>query len=127
MESGFQELSHRIQAEAISFDAVAFEPCGLKLYALRYGTLPVVKDTGGLEDTIIQYNQGEGQGTGFKFYTPEANALRATIGWAVSTWYDRPSHVTLMREQAMQQRFEWEASARKYLDVYRRAVAKRGG
>ena len=71
--------------------------------------------------------QGEGQGTGFKFYTPEANALQATIGWAVSTWYDRPSHVTLMREQAMEQRFEWAMSARKYLEVYQRALAKRGG
>ena len=130
VEIGFsEELSHRIQAGSDFFLMPSlFEPCGLsQLYALRYGTLPVVNATGGLEDTIIQYNQGEGQGTGFKFYTPEANALRATIGWAVSTWYDRPSHVTLMREQAMQQRFEWEASARKYLDVYRRAVAKRGG
>ena len=130
VEIGFsEELSHRIQAGSDFFLMPSlFEPCGLsQLYALRYGTLPVVNATGGLEDTIIQYNQGEGQGTGFKFYTPEANALQATIGWAVSTWYDRPSHVTLMREQAMEQRFEWAMSARKYLEVYQRALAKRGG
>ena len=51
--------------------------------------------------------------------------FRDTIGWAVSTWYDRPSHITLMREQAMKIRFDWETSAKRYVDVYRRARAKR--
>ena len=122
------ELSHRIQAGSDFFLMPSlFEPCGLsQLYALRYGSLPVVHATGGLEDTVVQYNQGEGTGTGFKFYTPTAAAFRDTIGWAVSTWYDRPSHITLMREQAMKVRFDWETSAKRYLEIYRRAMAKRG-
>ncbi|MGD9613659.1 MAG: glycogen synthase GlgA [Kiritimatiellia bacterium] len=122
------ELSHRIQAGADFFLMPSlFEPCGLtQMYSLRYGTLPVVHATGGLEDTIEQYNEGEGQGTGFKFYAPTAPAFRDALGWAVQTWYDRPSHVTAMREQAMQVRFDWETAARRYLDVYRRAMAKRG-
>ncbi len=104
-----------------------FEPCGLtQLYSLRYGTLPVVHATGGLEDTIEQYNEGEGTGTGFKFYAPTAAAFHDAIGWAVSTWHDRPSHVTMMREQAMKVRFDWETSARRYGEVYRWALAKRG-
>ena len=121
------ELSHRIQAGADFFLMPSlFEPCGLtQLYSLRYGTLPVVHATGGLEDTIEQYNEGDGRGTGFKFYSPTAAAFRDAIGWAAGTWHERPSHVTTMREQAMRVRFDWETSAKRYLDVYRRALAKR--
>lgn len=129
VEIGYsEELSHRIQAGSDFFLMPSlFEPCGLsQLYALRYGSLPVVHATGGLEDTIEQYNEGAGTGTGFKFYAPEAKAFHDTIGWAVGTWNDRPSHVTMMREQAMQQRFDWETSAQRYLEIYRRAMAKHG-
>ena len=121
------ELSHRIQAGSDFFLMPSlFEPCGLsQLYALRYGSLPVVHATGGLEDTIEQYNEGEGTGTGFKFYAPDAKTFRGAIGWAVGTWYERPSHVTMMREQAMRVRFDWEASAKRYVEVYRRARARR--
>lgn len=130
VEIGYSdELSHRIQAGADFFLMPSlFEPCGLsQLYALRYGTLPVVHATGGLEDTVEQYNEGEGTGTGFKFYQPTAPAFRDTIGWAAETWYERPSHITRMRERAMQLRFEWEASAKRYLEIYRRVAARRGG
>jgi len=122
-----EELSHRIQAGSDFFLMPSlFEPCGLsQLYALRYGSLPVVHATGGLEDTIEQYNEGEGRGTGFKFYAPTAEAFGDAIAWAVDTWYERPSHVTQMREQAMRVRFDWETSARRYVDVYRRVAAKR--
>lgn len=122
------ELAHRIQAGADFFLMPSlFEPCGLtQMYSLRYGTLPVVHATGGLEDTIEQYNEGEGRGTGFKFYESTAQTFHDAIGWAVGTWHDRPSHVTAMREQAMGVRFDWETSARRYLDVYRRVQAKRG-
>ena len=124
-----EELAHRIQAGADFFLMPSlFEPCGLtQLYSLRYAALPVVHATGGLEDTVEQYNPGEGTGTGFKFYKPEAQALHDAIGWAVGTWYDRPSDVTLMRERAMRLRFDWETSARRYLDVYRRVALKRAG
>lgn len=129
VEIGYsEELSHRIQAGSDFFLMPSlFEPCGLsQLYALRYGSLPVVHATGGLEDTIEQYNEGTGTGTGFKFYAPETQAFHDTIRWAVGTWNDRPSHITMMREQAMQQRFDWETSAQRYLEVYRRAMAKHG-
>ena len=122
------ELSHRIQAGSDFFLMPSlFEPCGLsQLYALRYGSLPVVHATGGLEDTVVQYNQGEGTGTGFKFYAPDAKTFREAIGWAVGTWYERPSHVSMMREQAMKVRFDWETSAKRYVEIYARARAKRG-
>ena len=123
------ELSHRIQAGSDFFLMPSlFEPCGLsQLYAMRYGSLPVVHATGGLEDTIAQYNQGEGTGTGFKFYAPDAKTFLDAIGWAVDTWFERPSHVTMMREQAMRVRFDWETSAKRYVEIYARARAKRGG
>lgn len=128
VEIGYSdELAHRIQAGADFFLMPSlFEPCGLaQLYALRYGALPVVHATGGLEDTVEQYNEGEGTGTGFKFFEPGAPALRDTMAWAVSTWQDRPSHVTMMREQAMKVRFDWETSARRYVEIYRRVMAQR--
>lgn len=128
VEIGYSdELSHRIQAGTDFFLMPSlFEPCGLsQLYALRYGSLPVVHATGGLEDTIEQYNEGEGTGTGFKFYSPVAKAFRDAVIWAVATWFDRPSHVTMMREQAMKVRFDWEMSARRYVEIYRRARTTR--
>jgi starch synthase len=129
VELGYSdELSHRIQAGSDFFLMPSlFEPCGLsQLYALRYGTLPVVHATGGLEDTVEQYNEGEGTGTGFKFYAPDAATFRDAIRWAVETWCERPSHITMMREQAMKVRFEWETSAKRYVEIYRRVMAKRG-
>jgi starch synthase len=124
-----EELAHRIQAGADFFLMPSlFEPCGLtQLYSLRYAALPVVHATGGLEDTVEQYNEGDGTGTGFKFYSPDPQAFRGAMTWAVATWYDRPSHVTLMRERAMRLRFDWETSARRYLDIYRRVALKRAG
>lgn len=120
------ELSHRIQAGADFFLMPSlFEPCGLaQLYALRYGTLPVVHATGGLEDTIEPYNPNEGTGTGFKFHVPTGQAFLDTIGWAAGTWFDRPSHITMMREQAMRVRFDWETSARRYVEIYRRVASR---
>ena len=130
VEIGYSEdLSHRIQAGTDFFLMPSlFEPCGLsQLYALRYGSLPVVHATGGLEDTVEQYNEGAGTGTGFKFYAPEANRFRETVEWAIRTWFDRPSHITMMREQAMKVRFDWETSARRYVEMYRRVMEKRAG
>lgn len=129
VEIGYSdELSHRIQAGSDFFLMPSlFEPCGLsQLYALRYGSLPVVHATGGLEDTVEQYNEGEGTGTGFKFYSPDAKVFLETMAWAIETWFERPSHITMMREQAMRVRFDWETSARRYVEIYRRAMAKHG-
>ena len=100
------------------------EPCGLtQLYALRYGTLPIVRATGGLDDTVVNYDEKTGAGTGFKFSDPDPAGLYYTVGWAVSTWYDRKSHFNALIETAMKQRFEWSNSAAEYEQVYRRAIA----
>ena len=114
-------LAHRVQAAADFFLMPSlFEPCGLaQLYALRYGALPIVHATGGLEDTVEQYNEGTGSGTGFKFYHPSARALHDVVGWANSTYYDRPRHLAAMRRRAMGLRFDWSASARRYAALYR--------
>ena len=70
-----------------------FEPCGLnQMYSLRYGTLPIVRATGGLVDTVQNYDEATGDGTGFIFHDLNPDALANTIGWALSTWFDRPAH-----------------------------------
>ncbi len=75
-----------------------FEPCGLnQMYSLRYGTLPIVRATGGLVDTVANYDEATGGGTGFIFNDLSPDSLADTIGWAVSTWYDRPEHIEAMR------------------------------
>ncbi len=97
-----------------------YEPCGLKqMYSQLYGTLPIVRSTGGLADTVQNYNEAEGTGTGFKFYDISASALYNTIGWANSTYYDRPEHMDCMIKQAMNQDFSWGRSARAYLNLYK--------
>ncbi|MDG5816753.1 glycogen synthase GlgA [Chitinispirillales bacterium ANBcel5] len=101
-----------------------FEPCGLnQMYSMRYGTLPVVRATGGLEDTVLQYNEATGEGTGFKFSEPNAWALYYTVGLAVATYYDRPAHIKKMKKMAMSMDFSWEKSANKYVEAYNKAIA----
>ena len=128
IQIGFSnELSHWIEAGSDFFLMPSiYEPCGLgQMYALKYGSLPVVRATGGLEDTVENYNEATGEGTGFKFLAPSGQALHDTIGWAVSTWFDRPHHIEMLRRTAMVQDFSWERSARSYDAVYRHALAAR--
>ncbi|MCK5807936.1 glycogen synthase GlgA [bacterium] len=115
------DLAHLVEAGSDFFLMPSrYEPCGLnQLYSLRYGTLPIVRATGGLDDTIEQYTEKNGKGTGFKFDDLTPNALYDTIGWAVSTWYDRKKHITSMKNRAIGQDFSWEASAREYEELYR--------
>jgi starch synthase len=123
-----EELAHWIEAGADFFLMPSrFEPCGLnQIYALKYGTLPIVRATGGLNDTVRQYDPRRGgQGTGFKFNDPTADAVYGTIGWAVATWYDRPKHIARMIRRAMAEDFSWENSAARYEMVYDRALAKK--
>lgn len=104
------------------------EPCGLtQMYAMRYGTLPIVRATGGLIDTVQNYVEGHATGTGFVFHDATAGALRDTIGWACATYYDRPSEMAALRQRAMAQDFSWRASAPKYVELYRWAVSARTG
>jgi starch synthase len=121
--------AHRIEAGSDFFIMPSrFEPCGLnQMYSLRYGTLPIVRATGGLRDTVQNYDESSGGGTGFMFEDLHPDALANTIGWAVSTWFDRPDHIATMRRRAMAQDFSWDRAARQYLDLYLRAYERRRG
>lgn len=117
-------LAHRIEAGCDFFVMPSrYEPCGLnQLYSLRYGTLPVVRATGGLDDSVVNYDETTGDGTGFKFHDLNPQSMFDVVGWAVSTWYDRPDHVARMRRRAMKQDFSWDKAARRYVEVYEQAM-----
>jgi starch synthase len=106
-----------------------FEPCGIgQMLAMRYGALPVVRATGGLADTVINYDDGDADaGTGFVFEWEEAGAVLNTMRWALETYYDRPKAWRRMQRRAMQQDFSWTISAQQYIDVYTLAVNRLKG
>ena len=96
-----------------------FEPCGLsQLYAMLYGAPPVVRATGGLIDTVEPYSEKTGAGTGFSFDDPTPEALFDTIGWACSTYYDRPEDYLRLRQTGMRKDFSWGQSASAYESIY---------
>ena len=116
-----EELSHRIYAASDAFIMPSrFEPCGLsQLIALRYGSLPIVRETGGLKDTVVPYNRFTGEGTGFSFQFYDSNVFLNILRDSLKTFYeDRKAYAKLQR-QAMEQDFSWEASAKKYEEMYR--------
>ena len=119
-------LSHMIEAGADFFlMPSAFEPCGLnQMYSMRYGTLPIVRATGGLEDSVENLDERSLQGTGFKFKDLTAGAIFDTVGWAVYTWYNRKETIRHLRFNAMQKRFTWEGAAGKYEELYRMAISR---
>ncbi|WP_145263962.1 glycogen/starch synthase [Planctomycetes bacterium Pan216] len=103
-----------------------YEPCGLsQLASKRYGTLPIVRATGGLEDTVANYDEWTGDGDGFKFYDLSPGAIGDSIGWAVSTFYDRPHHLEMMKDRAMRQRYLWSDAAMRYEELYGWAIERR--
>ncbi len=122
-------LAHLIEAGCDFFLMPSMhEPCGLnQMYSLRYGTLPIVRATGGLDDTVVNYDEATGSGTGFKFWEPSAQALYYTVGWAVSTYFDRRLHTARLISNAMKQDFSWTRSAREYVKLYHRAIAEKTG
>ncbi len=123
---GFDEpLSHVIEGGADIFMMPSrFEPCGLnQMYSLRYGTLPVVRATGGLDDTVQNYEPTSGTGTGFKFYDASGEALIGTLRWALHVWHNEPERWRAVQRTGMGLDFSWNASARAYLDAYDRARA----
>lgn len=121
------ERAHIIEAGADFFLMPSlYEPCGLnQMYSLRYGTLPIVRATGGLDDTVENYNESTGNGTGFKFWEPASAAIYYTVGWAISTWYDRPHHIAAMRRRAMMVDFSWERRTAEYISMYEKAIANK--
>jgi len=119
-------LAHRIVAGADAFVMPSrYEPCGLtQLYAMRYGTVPVVRRTGGLADTVIDLDSHPSTGTGLSFDPPTGTALGDAIDRAVSAWTDKPRWHALQR-RGMAQDFGWERGAAAYRDVY--AAARHEG
>jgi starch synthase len=126
---GFDDvLAHKIEAGSDIFLMPSrFEPCGLNpMYSLRYGTVPVVRATGGLDDTIEAYEPGLDRGNGFKFEPYDAEALLATLQRALTLYRDRAAWERLMR-RGMQADFSWAKSAQAYADLYATALARRRG
>ena len=96
-----------------------FEPCGLsQLMSLRYGTLPIVRETGGLKDTVIPYNEYEGTGTGFSFANYNAHEMFNTIKYAEYIYYQKKREWNKLIDRAMAADFSWKASAAKYAEMY---------
>ena len=118
-----ESLAHNIEAAADIFLMPSlFEPCGLnQLYSLRYGTLPVVREVGGLADTVVDVNAqtlAESTATGFVFRQPDPAALLGAVQRAAETWHDEATWRQLQRN-AMGQDFSWQHSANRYLELYR--------
>ncbi|MCB1148297.1 MAG: glycosyltransferase, partial [Leptospiraceae bacterium] len=100
-----------------------FEPCGLnQMYSLRYGTVPIVRATGGLDDSVENFNEAQGTGTGFKFTDLTKDALINTVGWALYTWYNAFEEYSAMQKRGMALDNSWPNSAAKYLQLYRAAL-----
>jgi starch synthase len=114
-------IAHKIEAGADMFLMPSrYEPCGLnQIYSLKYGTVPIVRATGGLDDTIEPWDARSGKGTGFKFSEYTGEALLATTKQALLAYRDQSSWQTLMRN-GMNKDFSWGASAREYGKVYDR-------
>lgn len=117
---GFDEpLAHLIEAGADFFVMPSrYEPCGLnQIISMRYGTLPIVRETGGLIDTVIPYDAATGEGTGFGFRDYTVEALLGAVR-AAGEVHARPEKLRALQRRAMAQDFSWERSARAYLDIY---------
>jgi starch synthase len=120
---GFDDaLAHLIEAGSDLFLMPSrFEPCGLnQMYSLRYGTVPVVRATGGLEDTVKNYSPATGSGTGFKFKGYTGRALVRAVRSALDVYHER-SRWQAMQVAGMKQDYSWAASARAFEKVYDRA------
>jgi len=124
---GFDEkLAHLIEAASDAFLMPSrYEPCGLnQMYSMKYGTIPVVRYTGGLADTVKEFNPASGKGTGFVFHEYEADALMDAFRRAYGIFLDKEKWAVVMRN-AMKEDFSWKRAARGYVELYRKAVAKK--
>ncbi|MEJ2692041.1 MAG: glycosyltransferase, partial [Candidatus Thiodiazotropha sp.] len=125
---GYDEgLAHRIEAGCDCFIMPSrFEPCGLnQMYSLRYGTIPIVRRTGGLADTVIDVNPttlANGSATGFVFDTPDAAGLWDALEHAIHFYRRSEVDWEILARTGMSQDLSWEASAQHYLETYRRAI-----
>ncbi len=118
------ELAHIIEGGADMFLMPSkYEPCGLnQMYSLKYGTIPVVRETGGLADTVIRYDEKTGEGTGFMFKKYDAKAFLKEIKRAVSVFGDKKAWVKIMKA-GMKSDFSWNSSAKKYIELYKTVLS----
>ncbi len=115
-----EALSHKIYAACDAFLMPSlFEPCGLsQLMSLRYGTVPIVRETGGLKDTVEAYNEFEKTGTGFSFSNYNAHEMMNTVRYAERIYYDKRRDWNKIVERAMLKDFSWNNSAKQYEELY---------
>lgn len=127
---GYDETTaHAIEAGADLFLMPSrYEPCGLnQIYSQKYGTLPIVRNTGGLADTVVnatEENLKAGTATGFSFEAYSANALYETVRWALTLYRDRPEDFQQVVQTAMRQDWSWDRSAEAYVALYRKIIAE---
>lgn len=121
-----EDLSRKIYAASDMFLMPSkFEPCGLsQLIAMRYGSVPIVRETGGLKDTVSYYNWQTGEGTGYSFATYNAHDMLYTIQAAVGLYYDYPDQWKQLMTNAAKANFDWSRSAETYLYYYKKVAGK---
>lgn len=120
-------LAHKIFAGSdVLLIPSRYEPCGLnQLYALKYGTVPVARDTGGLTDTVEEFSLDQDSGTGFKFKQPEPAALAHTLLKALDLFSEKPEMWERLMLRGMNKDFSWQRSATDYVRLYEKAIAER--
>ena len=113
-------LSHLIEAGSDFFMMPSlFEPCGLnQIYSLAYGTLPIIRETGGLKDTVVGLDKDPGSATGISFVSPDNDSCYNGIKQAISLYTERHTLYLEIQQRAMGQKFTWEKSAEKYEKLY---------
>jgi starch synthase len=123
-----EKTSHLIEAGSDFFLMPSqYEPSGLnQMYSLAYGTIPIVRNTGGLADTVENFNQETGEGTGFMFDDLTPSAVYDTVGWAVWAYYNRRKQIDAMRLRGMKQDNSWAKSAKAYVEMYEWTRKKTG-
>ena len=114
------DVAHKVYASADAYLMPSlFEPCGLsQLMSLRYGTIPIVRETGGLKDTVIPYNEYDCTGTGFTFTNYNAHEMMNTINYAKSVYYNNRREWNKIIDRAMDTDYSWRQSAKKYRNLY---------
>lgn len=120
-------LSHKLEAGSDFFLMPSkYEPCGLnQIYSLKYGTLPIVRNTGGLADTVKCYDNEKNSGTGFVFNDLTPGAIYDTVAWATWVWYNKKEDIVRMQQRAMKENYSWDVSGIKYTEVYQWALDRK--